>query len=62
MKDLAGWDYLDINSCRNGTNRNTNAKKELNSKMYKKIYRSIESDILFYNEVKAKTVNGKFMG
>ena len=62
MKDLAGWDFLDVNSCRAGTNRNTNAKKELNSKLYKKIYRELETDILFYNEVKAKTVNGKFMG
>lgn len=62
MKDLAGWDYLDVNSCRIGTNRNTNAKKELNTKMYKKICRELESDILLYNEVKAKTINGKFMG
>ena len=30
--------------------------------MYEKIYRELESDILLYNEVKAKTINGKFMG
>jgi hypothetical protein len=61
MEQIAGWNILDVETYRVGTSRNSNAKKELSSGLYDEICRKLKKDIDFYEEVKSKVKQGRFI-
>ena len=61
MEQVAGWNILDVEEHRVGTMRNSNAREELNSGLYDEICRKLKKDIDFYEEVKSKVKDGRFI-
>lgn len=60
MKELAGWNILDINKYRGGTTSNTDTRKELaGTPLLKRLEKELERDIEFYHEMRMNWRNGQ---